>query len=111
MLNQKARSARTPTRPPSRFKYKEQFGVIVICPSEAAQWQDHDVTAALSAVGLGSVPSWLRPYSVLSNGERFRADMARLICEAPVKVVVDEFTSPLDRQVARFGALAFAGTR
>ena len=27
-----------------------------------------DVTAALSSVGLGSVPTWLRPYSVLSNG-------------------------------------------
>ncbi len=26
------------------------------------------VPAALSAVGLGSVPSWLRPYHVLSNG-------------------------------------------
>ena len=30
------------------------------------------VPAALSAVGLGSVPAWLRPYHVLSNGERFR---------------------------------------
>ncbi len=29
----------------------------------------NDVTAALAAVGLGSVPSWLRPYPVLSNGE------------------------------------------
>jgi hypothetical protein len=28
-----------------------------------------DVTGALAAVGLGSVPSWLRPYHVLSNGE------------------------------------------
>lgn len=65
------------------------------------------VTAALSAVGLGSVPSWLRPYAVLSNGEKFRADLARLICEAPAKVVVDEFTSVVDRQIAKFGALAF----
>jgi hypothetical protein len=58
---------------------------------------DH-ATAALSAVGLGSVPSWLRPYSVLSNGERFRADLARLICDAPAEVVIDEFTSVVDRQ-------------
>ena len=67
-----------------------------------------DVTSALAAVGLGSVPAWLRPYAVLSNGERFRADLARLIAERPARVVVDEFTSPLDRQVARFGAMAFA---
>ncbi len=66
-----------------------------------------DVAAALSAVGLGSVPAWLRPYPVLSNGERFRADLARILCERPARVVVDEFTSVVDRQIARFGALAF----
>lgn len=66
-----------------------------------------DVTAALSAVGLGSVPSWLRPYRVLSQGEQFRADLARLVCEAPAQAVVDEFTSVVDRQIARVGALAF----
>lgn len=27
------------------------------------------VTGALSAVGLGDVPAWLRPFNVLSNGE------------------------------------------
>lgn len=66
-----------------------------------------DVTAALAAVGLGTVPSWLRPYPVLSNGERFRADLARIIVEAPARIVVDEFTSVVDRQIARVGALAF----
>ena len=65
------------------------------------------VTSALAAVGLGNVPAWLRPYAALSNGERFRADLARLICEAPKRVVVDEFTSVVDRQIARIGALAF----
>lgn len=66
------------------------------------------VTAALAAVGLGNVPSWLRPYRVLSNGERFRADLARLVCEAPARAVLDEFTSVVDRQIARIVALAFA---
>jgi energy-coupling factor transporter ATP-binding protein EcfA2 len=68
----------------------------------------NDVTGALAAVGLGSVPAWLRPYSVLSNGEKFRANLARVICEAPKQVVIDEFTSVVDRQIAKFGALAFA---
>jgi GNAT superfamily N-acetyltransferase len=67
-----------------------------------------DVTAALASVGLGSVPSWLRPYEVLSNGERFRADLARVLSEAPRRVVIDEFTSVVDRQIAKVGALAFA---
>lgn len=66
------------------------------------------VASALSAVGLGSVPTWLRPYPVLSNGERFRAEMARLICEAPKLAVVDEFSSVVDRQIAQVGAGAFA---
>jgi GNAT superfamily N-acetyltransferase len=65
------------------------------------------VTGALAAVGLGTVPSWLRPYPVLSNGEKFRADLAKIIAEAPPRVVVDEFTSVVDRQIAKFGALAF----
>jgi GNAT superfamily N-acetyltransferase len=66
------------------------------------------VTGALSAVGLGSVPTWLRPYPVLSNGERFRAMLARLVCDAPPFAVVDEFSSVVDRQIARIGAGAFA---
>lgn len=65
------------------------------------------VTGALASVGLGSVPSWLRPYQVLSNGEKFRANLARLVSEAPTTAVVDEFTSVVDRQIAKIGALAF----
>lgn len=66
-----------------------------------------DVTAALAAVGLGSVPSWLRPYAVLSNGEKFRAALARVVAEKPGRVIFDEFTSVVDRQIAKVGAAAF----
>jgi len=65
------------------------------------------VTGMLAAVGLGDVPAWLRPFSVLSNGEQFRAGLARLICEKPDEVVIDEFTSVVDRQIAKIGANAF----
>lgn len=65
-------------------------------------------TAALAAVGLGSVPSWLRPHRVLSTGEAFRAEMAKLLLSDEDQVVLDEFTSVLDRQVAQVGAGAFA---
>lgn len=65
-------------------------------------------TAALAAVGLGSVPSWLRPRSVLSMGEGFRADLARLLIDTTANdVLIDEFTSVLDRQVAKVGVGAF----
>ena len=65
------------------------------------------VTGLLASVGLGDVPAWLRPFRVLSNGEQFRAGLARLICEKPNEVVVDEFTSVVDRQIAKIGAQAF----
>lgn len=65
------------------------------------------VTGLLASVGLGDVPAWLRPFCVLSNGEQFRAGLARLICERPQEIVVDEFTSVIDRQIAKIGAQAF----
>lgn len=68
------------------------------------------VTAALASVGLGDVPAWLRPHGVLSNGEKFRADLARVLATAEPddRVLFDEFTSVVDRQVATIGAAAFA---
>lgn len=67
----------------------------------------NEVTGALANVGLGDVPAWLRPFRVLSNGEQFRAGLARLIVSRPARVVVDEFTSVVDRQIARIGSQAF----
>lgn len=66
-----------------------------------------DVTSALAQAGLGDVPVWLRPYEVLSTGQRFRADLARVLAEAPDRIVFDEFTSVVDRQIAQVGAGAF----
>ena len=68
----------------------------------------NSVTGALANVGLGDVPSWLRPFKALSNGQQFRAGLARLICDAPDECVVDEFTSVIDRQIAKIGAMAFS---
>jgi len=52
----------------------------------------------LSAVGLNSMPVWCRPRKVLSVGEGFRADLALNI---ESEVVFDEFTSTIDRNVAK----------
>jgi predicted ABC-type transport system involved in lysophospholipase L1 biosynthesis ATPase subunit len=60
-----------------------------------------DVTGLLTAVGLGSTPTWLRPYSTLSTGEAFRATIARALAETGDLIVVDEYTSVVDRQVAK----------
>ena len=57
-----------------------------------------EASAKFYAVGLSSVPTWLRPYHLLSNGEKFRADLAR---ELHSNVAIDEFTSVVDRTVAK----------
>ena len=67
-----------------------------------------DVVKTLTAVGFGSPPAWLRPYSALSTGERFRATVARAMIEADDSEPfgIDEFTSVVDRQVAQVGSAA-----
>lgn len=67
----------------------------------------NEVTGSLANVGLGDVPAWLRPFRVLSNGEQFRAGLAKVICEKPAEIVIDEFTSVIDRQIAKIGSQAF----
>ena len=64
------------------------------------------ITDSLSNVGFSSPPSWLLPYSVLSNGQKFRADLARAMLETDGLLVFDEFTSVVDRTVAKVGAFA-----
>lgn len=57
------------------------------------------------SVGFGSVPSWLKPYNVLSNGEKMRVDLAKALLEKDI-IVFDEFTSVVDRQVAKTACMA-----
>ena len=82
---------------------KERFG-----EEEHIEWDNHKAIAShfnsfqeasekFGAVGLNSIPTWLKPYNVLSNGEKFRADMARRLKSG---AVVDEFTSVVNRDVA-----------
>lgn len=65
----------------------------------------NEITKCFYAVGFGSVPSWLKPYSVLSNGEKMRVDLARALLGNDF-VVFDEFTSVVDRQVAQTASIA-----
>lgn len=58
----------------------------------------------LTAAGLNSVPQWFKPFHMLSNGEQYRAQLARRLSVAArnhTTLFVDEFTSLVDRTVAR----------
>lgn len=65
-----------------------------------------DIAAVCQAVGFNTIPNWLRPYRVLSNGERFRVDLARRLIDSDEMAIMDEFTSVVDRQVAQIGSHA-----
>jgi len=65
-----------------------------------------EITKTFNAVGFSSPPSWLKPYEVLSNGEKMRVDLARAILSESDLFVFDEFTSVVDRQVAQVGSFA-----
>jgi ribosomal protein S18 acetylase RimI-like enzyme len=86
-----------------------------------------EITALLTAVGFSQPPAWLKPYAVLSNGQKFRADLALSLLQQPTPakkgkktndselpnssprlVVFDEFTSVVDRTVAKIGSAAVA---
>lgn len=56
-----------------------------------------EASSKFGAVGLNSIPTWLKPFRVLSNGEQFRANMARKLKN---NAVIDEFTSVVNREVA-----------
>lgn len=65
-----------------------------------------EITEVLSKVGFASPPDWLKPFAVLSNGQKMRAELARLILTADKPFIYDEFTSVVDRQVAQIGSAA-----
>ena len=62
-----------------------------------------DATQLLSSMGLSSVPTWLRPFHVLSNGEQYRANLAYIVGRATQQdiILIDEYTSVVDRDVAK----------
>ena len=66
------------------------------------------ITRVLTAVGLSSVPTWLKPHEVLSNGEKFRCELARALLLGGPLVVFDEFSSVVDRTVAKIASAAIA---
>ena len=68
-----------------------------------------DICKMFYACGFGSVPCWLKPYQVLSNGEKMRVDLARALLSKE-KVCFDEFTSVVDRNVAETACIAINKT-
>lgn len=60
-----------------------------------------DCAKILNGIGLTSVPCWIRPYKTLSNGQQARAQAAYLLTKSEDIVCIDEWTSVVDRTVAK----------
>jgi ABC-type ATPase with predicted acetyltransferase domain len=62
----------------------------------------------LCSVGFASPPDWLKSYDCLSQGEKMRVDIARALCLPQKDIVFDEFTSVVDREIAKVSAYAIS---
>jgi ABC-type polar amino acid transport system ATPase subunit len=67
-----------------------------------------EITHLLCSVGFASPPDLLKAYSCLSQGEKMRVDIARALCLPQNVVVFDEFTSVVDREVAKIASYAIS---
>jgi GNAT superfamily N-acetyltransferase len=63
-----------------------------------------DAIEKFGAVGFNSIPQMCLPYHKLSNGEQFRCDLARKLKDG---ALIDEFTSVVNRDVAKSASNAF----
>lgn len=72
------------------------------------QLEPNEATKLLTSIGLSSIPTWLRPFRLLSNGEQYRADLAYKVGKSKDGdvILIDEYTSVVDRDVAK--AMSFA---
>lgn len=95
---------------------KELFGDAVVCNMQYTHesilddMPEHasmtDICKTLNAVGFSAPPSWLKCYDVLSNGEKMRCDLARAMLANDKMFAFDEYTSVVDRDVAKIGSFA-----
>lgn len=85
------------------YSWPEESALVDAFP---AHLDGQSITGALSSVGFSSPPHWLKRYAHLSNGQRFRCELARVLLEEVPCVVFDEFTSVVDRDAARVSCAA-----
>ncbi|MGE3804160.1 MAG: ABC transporter ATP-binding protein [Gemmataceae bacterium] len=90
-----------------RYDWPETKAIVDGFP---AHLEGRAIMQALSSVGFSSPLHWLKRFAHLSNGQKFRCELARLILEDAEVVICDEFTSVVDRDAARISAAAVART-
>jgi ABC-type lipoprotein export system ATPase subunit len=59
----------------------------------------------LNGIGLNSVPCWVKPINTLSNGQKARAEAVFLMQKSNDIILIDEWTSVVDRTIAKVMSL------
>lgn len=93
---------------PDNYIKNYQYGASAVIDDMPDEISIKDICRIFNAVGFSSPPSWLKPYDILSTGEKMRVDIARAILENRELIVFDEFTSTVNREVAKIGSAAIA---
>lgn len=88
------------------FKWDEEASIV----DGFGNIETKIIVETLSSVGLSSPPHWLKPFKHLSNGQQFRCELAKTLLIDEEIVVFDEFTSVVDRDVAKICSVALSKT-
>jgi len=89
------------------FEWSNDAAAIDSFPPEHST---KDIVRMFNAVGFSSPPHWLKPFAHLSNGQKFRVELARCLLMNKSGLVFDEFTSIVDRDVAKICCAAISKT-
>jgi len=91
----------------SGFEWDREKSILDHFPE---QMEIKEITTLLSHVGFSSPPYWAKPFHVLSNGQKFRVELARILAQETPLTIIDEFTSVIDRESAKVGSFALSKT-
>lgn len=90
----------------SNYIHSFSYGTESVLDEMPKNKTTEQITSVFNSVGFATVWSWLKPYNVLSNGEKMRVDLANAILSEREIIVFDEFTSVVDRTIAKTASFA-----
>lgn len=83
-----------------------EFGLESVIDEMPKNKTTEQITSVFNSVGFATAWSWLKPYHVLSNGEKMRVELANAILSDNDIICFDEFTSVVDRVIAKTASAA-----
>lgn len=90
------------------FEPKRGDGSKIVLDEFPPEMDTLEITRLLGSVGFASPPDWLKSYEYLSQGEKMRVDVALALADPRALIVFDEFTSVIDREIAKISCAAIS---